>query len=305
MKYRKRFFVCSLIGLIVLISSCSGNKASLQLLHFADLDFPSASAIEFYQGKLFVFGDDAPYLLVLNTAYEKIDSLHFWSKPGKISKEDKHDIESAFIANWNNELVLYGVGSMSAEKRWGALAYNLNDRSLTDVSLFNVGFTFPKIKTINIEGSCTVGDTIIFSNRANLTTPVNHLLVHYRKNNIAAISVTLPKTEITAGVSGLYYVKEKDMLLLTASEEETKDAINDGMIGESYLGIINRFSKRLNDTTLKPDQFIKLSDIHPEFSRQKIESVCAEKPGTDELILHLVADNDNGKSRIFKMRFPL
>ena len=95
------------------------------------------------------------------------------------------------------------------------------------------------------------------------------------------------------------------MLLLTASEEETKDAINDGMIGESYLGIIKRFSKRLNDTTLKPDQFIKLSDIHPEFSRQKIESVCAEKPGTDELILHLVADNDNGKSRIFKMRFPL
>ena len=158
---------------------------------------------------------------------------------------------------------------MSAEKRWGALAYNLNDHSLTDVSLFNVGFTFPKIKTINIEGSCTVGDTIIFSNRANLTTPVNHLLVHYRKNNIAAISVTLPKTGITAGVSGLYYVKEKDMLLLTASEEETKDAINDGMIGESYLGIIKRFSKRLNDTTLKPDQFIKLSDIHPEFSRQK------------------------------------
>ena len=106
-------------------------------------------------------------------------------------------------------------------------------------------------------------------------------------------------------MSGLFYVKSKDVLLLTSSEEETENAVSDGSIGESYLGIIYDFSKKMNDVELRPDQLIKLSGVDKAFIKQKVESVCVEKEESNELILHLVSDNDNGRSKIFKIRLEL
>ena len=107
------------------------------------------------------------------------------------------------------------------------------------------------------------------------------------------------------GVSGLYYVEEKDLLLFTASEEDTPNALDDGKISDSYLGFIEKFSAKMEDKTITPNQLIKLSTINKIFIKQKIESVCVEKITGDEMILHLVADNDNGESRLFKVRMIL
>jgi hypothetical protein len=37
-------------------------------------DFPSGSSINYYDGKLFLVGDDANDILILDTDYKKIDS---------------------------------------------------------------------------------------------------------------------------------------------------------------------------------------------------------------------------------------
>ena len=50
---------------------------------------------------------------------------------------------------------------------------------------------------------------------------------------------------------------------------------------------------------------IKITPVDKRFTKQKIESVCVERFDKNEFILHMVADNDNGTSGLFKMRLKL
>lgn len=291
------------VTLILLTSSCQHDKDQLQLLHSTEINFSSASAIEFYNDRLYVFGDDAKNLLILRPTYSIIDSVSIADSGSyRISKDEKHDIESAMIINHNGNPHLFGVGSMSTDKRWGVIGHDLKAGTFYHASFFEISKRFAGIEMINIEGSCVVDSLIIFSNRANLSNPVNHLLFWNKLDSIGPKVLRLPTTEKLAGVSGLYYVKEKDLLLFTASEEETINAVDDGIIGESYLGWIEHFAQKMNHAELKADTFLKLSEVDAAFAKQKIESVCVEKIEGKEMILHLVADNDNGRSKLFKVK---
>ncbi len=148
-----------------------------------------------------------------------------------------------------------------------------------------------------------------FSNRANTTHTINKIIknkFHLNQSGIAsyltvsAQEIHLPTTKSIAGISGLYYEAEKDLLLFTASEENTPNAIDDGEIGESYLGFIPRFSKE-KGKSIQVKQMVKLSEINDVLRNQKIESLCVQQLTGDKMLLHLVADNDNGKTVIFKM----
>ena len=62
------------------------------------LDYPSASAIEYFDEKLYVMGDDATNLLVLDTSLNIIDSIPLLSYPGKrIPKDIKPDLEASAL----------------------------------------------------------------------------------------------------------------------------------------------------------------------------------------------------------------
>ncbi len=286
--------------------SCQNEKPTIQFITSKELSFPSASAIEFYNNKLYVFGDDAPYLLVLSPNYQVLDSIGYWAqKVDRISKDEKPDIESAVIIDSGGKPVLYGIGSMSDTERWNVLAYHPAKSSITTTAFFSPGTTFPQIDAINIEGSCLVNNTLILSNRANLSNPVNYLLFWNQRDRVISKKIVLPPGKIAGGVSGLYYVKEKDILLFTASEEETASTTKDGAIGESYLGWIQGFSKKMNASEFKPDAYLELSDANKVFSKQKIESVCAENIYGNEMTLHLAADNDDGSSTLFKVKLHL
>ena len=289
-----------------MISSCGKKSPSLELLNSTQLNFPSGSGIEFYNNKLYLFGDDAPYLLVLSTTYRQLDSISYWpGQPERIPKNIKPDIESAMIVQKNGKAVLAGIGSMSDSTRWKVIEYNLSTSRLDTLSYFQRQVHFPLVQQTNVEGTAVVNKTIVLANRANMSTPFNFLLFWGENKSLSTKKLNLPGNRIVAGVSGLYYVKEKDLLLITASEEETASTTLDGAIGESYLGWISNFSAKMNEQELKPDHFRKLNDVNAAFSRQKVESVCVEKVEEKELILHLVADNDNGRSRLFKIRLTL
>ena len=286
--------------------SCREYKPSVHLLHSTDINFPSASAIEYHNNKLYLFGDDATYLLVLSTNHQLLDTITYWKEQvERIDKKDKPDIESSMLLQNEKGLAIVGLGSMSGEKRWSAIKYIPEDSSASITSYFKPQDIFPGIEEINIEGSAVFNNTVILANRANMKKPDNYLVFQKRDNSLESHKLILPKDKIVTGVSGLFYVKSKDVLLLTSSEEETENAVSDGSIGESYLGIIYDFSKKMNDVELRPDQFIKLSGVDKAFIKQKVESVCVEKEESNELILHLVSDNDNGRSKIFKIRLEL
>ena len=313
--YRKKLMICSLLVFqIILISSCNSKKEpQLQLIVAKTLtDFPSASAIEYANGKFYVFGDDATYLLILDSNYNRVDTVHYSTQNAyRISKFAKPDIESATIISVGNEMHLYALGSLSTQNRMELFYFplvNVHGYSTFDYSPF--AEKLKALPELNIEGLAFVYSKLVMSNRANKTHKTNKLIIsddNFDENKNfppTIIDLLIDSTNIL-GVSGLYYVEEKDLLLFTASEEDTPNALDDGKISDSYLGFIEKFSAKMEDKTITPNQLIKLSTINKIFIKQKIESVCVEKITGSEMILHLVADNDNGESRLFKMKVVL
>jgi hypothetical protein len=119
------------------------------------------------------------------------------------------------------------------------------------------------------------------------------------------IAVDLPEKKEVVGISGLAYVKEKDLLLFTVSSENTADATSDGAIGDSYLSYLPDISKNLSRDTLQAATLVNLSTIIEKRGVQKIESIAVEKVEGNALTIHLAADNDNGESTLFKMIWSL
>jgi hypothetical protein len=176
---------------------------------------------------------------------------------------------------------------------------------VTKKQFFDQQTTFDGAEEINIEGTAVVGELLVFANRANLKTKKNHLIFWNRKDKAVAKEIILPVTTGIAGISGLHYIPEKDLLLFTASEENTENALDDGDIGASYLGWIEDFSKKTNKTGLTTDGFLDLPATDKRFLHQKIESACLEKIRENVLRLHLAADNDNGRSELFTVDLRL
>ena len=72
---------------------------TLQLLQFLLLaNFPSGSSINYYENKLYLLGDDARIIIILDTHYNVVDSLRLFDYPEKrIPKSQKIDLESSAI----------------------------------------------------------------------------------------------------------------------------------------------------------------------------------------------------------------
>ena len=124
------------------------------------------------------------------------------------------------------------------------------------------------------------------------------------RDDVKTIPILLPKTKQITGISGLFYVKEKDVLLFSASTEDTPNAYTDGKIGISYIGYVRNFSKKLSNSTVKT-KMMPVSKYLKEKNAQKIESITVEEVNKKSAIVHLAADNDNGESTLFKLRVKL
>lgn len=302
-----------LAGLMVLISNCGKGKPKLELVKAETLtSFPSASAIEISGNRLYILGDDAPYLLILDTGFRILDTVHYTQDTAsRIPKPVKPDIEAAVIQGGT----LIALGSFSDRYRKVVLHFPLADaRKYRKEEYFEDRFFLRDIQQVNFEGLAVVEDYFLVAQRANLSERKNRLLIAQadpvrgllpgRITDMPSLILELPDAAVVKGISGLFYYAEKDILFFTASTEETASATEDGAIGESYLGWIKEFTKR-KSMTLKPDQFISLSKIASVFNGHKVESVSVQKGKGQELILFLVSDNDNGQSGLFKLTVDL
>jgi hypothetical protein len=86
------------------------------------------------------------------------------------------------------------------------------------------------------------------------------------------------------------------------SSEATNNAYDDGVIGDSYIGWVNDINQKLQQPDIILDGLINLSDIDTAFKGEKIEGICMESVSGNEMVLHLIADNDQGESRLFKLK---
>ena len=312
---RKIGNLCCFILFSFMINSCHENDDGPGV-QIKKLNYPSASAIEYYNGKLYVMGDDATSMIVLDTNLKIIDSIPFTHYSGRrIPKDIKSDLEASSMYLHGRYEILLLFGSMSAPNRNHCYWYDFKKKAIDRASVAPVCSKIKRlgIEQVNVEGICTVNDDLIISNRGNKSYKKNFLLVS-RKDlwktdtsyEVKAITVMSNEdTAVFAGISGLHYSEKEDLLIMSVSTEDTRSVYEDGAIGKSYLWIIDSISHKLNRLEMKPDRMIDLEKIDPDFKGQKIESATVIEETKKSSRLILVADNDDGTSTIFKLSIKL
>lgn len=306
---------CSIFSLAVILTVSIQNSSAqdISLIKTTHLShYPSASTLEFHQGKLYVIGDDATQALILDKEHALVDSIRLFpgSLKKRISKRSKADIESTIILNRDDSDYLVAFGSLSSPRRNQVLWVDLEDGKWKKTSTFTMKHS--DIKEWNIEGTALVNRHLLLTNRANNSSRTNHLLVTVfdekkgiNPDSIHSIRLRLPEEKNILGISSISYLKEKDMLLFAATTEQTSNATEDGAIGDSYIGYISNISKKLDRKELKPDEIINITKHLKSKHPQKIESIVVEAPSGKDLIVHLAADNDNGQSMLFKLKWKM
>lgn len=309
-KYILPVFVCFLAA-CGQMKKPAGALVLVKTSHFPH--YPSASSLAFFAGRLYVIGDDAPRMIVLDRDHNLVDSLPLFTiNTNRIPKETKADLEASVIITRNDIRLLYAISSFSTRNRNRILCLSIEGGGkLQLVKNSTASFHVRDVGEMNIEGAAFIQNKLVLSNRANTTTGINYLLITEMGNdtieskNVKIIPVTLAGVKKVAGISGLDYVPEKDLLLFSASTENTPNAYTDGAVGESYIGYIRDISRKLSAGTLTADTLIALSPYLQKKDPQKIESITVEEINGNELVIHLAADNDNGESTLYKMRWKL
>ena len=281
-------------------------------------DFPSGSSINFYGGKFYLIGDDANTILILDENYQEVNHIRIFDYPDKrIPKPKKVDFETSSLITLDDKNYLLVKGSASKKKRAKLMLIPLDhEREILETikytefadRLFGNG-----IQEVNIEGSTIVRNQLVLANRGSGENPINHLIItgknfwqQQQQVNITASEVVLPgKQNGFIGVSELFYAESKDLLLFTLSSEQTNNSYHDGAIGDSYLGWMDSYSQKIGTSKSMVDGLINLSDVSDAFKGEKIEGICIECLVGNELTIHLISDNDQGQSKLFKIRMTI
>ncbi len=296
--------------LFITLTSCN-SKVILQEVKTLP-HYPSASGIEYLNSKVYIIGDDANNLLILDSNLNITDSIALYSYTGKrIPKSVKPDLESISILQ-GNQLLLTGSGSSALRQIAWIIDPVTRQRDSIRLDTFYQRLRLNGIKEINLEGSTTISGSMVMANRGSKGYPKNHLIITSRnfldRQTSTEINTVLAGTNTDTsffnGISGLAYAKKTDKLILTVSTEDTRNSMDDGTIGKSYLWIIKNISSKKRWKAVNPDTIIGLDDADPRFKGHKIESVCITKETGKFLYLLLVADNDNGSSTLFKLVVP-
>jgi len=293
----------------------------LTLTDFKELkNFPSGSAIEFHDNKVFLAGDDAKEVLVMDKRWKELERIPlFDSDTERIPKKIKSDLEATTVVIVNSIPRMLILGSGSKEQhRNKAILLDLDSylKDEFDLTVFYDRIKATGISDLNIESAATLlEDYIILGNRGNKRNPDNHFIItkhlfwkHQADVELFTLPIKFPGKDNkmkNAGISGLTYSPLNDWLIFTASTELTDNPVDDGPIGDSYLGIIENASRKIGRKDMKVDEFIELGEAEKSMKGYKIESVCIQTEKDERLKLQLVADNDDGISCLFKVRIKL
>lgn len=283
----------------------------IKLLDFKEnTDYPSGSGIEYYNDQVYLAGDDAADILVMDKKWRELERIKiFQNFDDRIPKDVKSDLEATTIVSINEIPHLLVLGSGSREQhRNKAVLINLENNSFTE---YNIGSFYHRLKEfgiqdLNIESAAVVEDLLILGNRGTTKNEGNQIIITQpefwnkpEESEIRVIPIELENEY--AALSGLTYSEKNDVLFFTASTEDRDDSYDDGKIGDSYFGIIENAYRKLYRKKVKINEQVVLSEIIEEFQGHKVESVCIQSEKTGRAKLHLVADNDQGGSFLFKI----
>jgi len=269
-------------------------------------NYPSGSTVSFMKDLFYIMGDDASEILVLNDSLEELERIPLFPKSdtARIPKPINADIESSFVISHNGiQCILFlGSGSVSTY-RDSAYLFEPETKNITRIEFTGFYDQLRKqFAELNIEAATMLGNELALGLRGNRTNPDNYIVLaspgklspEFKREVLIKLPVE------STGISGMDYDTEQDILFITFSSESTPNVYDDGQIGESYLAIIQHASKQIKEAELNISSLFKLSDLSPELSLKKIESVTQTR---DKRQLLLVADDDLGNTDLFRISF--
>lgn len=288
---------------------------NLKLLDFKKLkDFPVGSGIEFYNDQLYLVGDDAKFILIMNKNWKMQETINlFPTEINPVSQTLHADCEATTIVQINKMpfLLMLGSGSLETNHNKGVLM-NIATRSVEEINLtdFYKRLRQAGFDELNIEAATVLNDKLILCNRGTKSRPDNRLIVtsidFWKKQQVAdifTIKVELEeKPEKNMSLTGVTYSYKNDWLILTASSEKNNNTIDDGTIGDSYLCVIENAFRKIDRKRLKLNESFNLTSLNKKFKGHKVESVCMQADKDKKLKLHLVTHDDSGEINLFKVR---
>lgn len=290
---------------------------------------PSASGLEYVQGTFYVLGDDSPYLFQLNEKYELVNRTPLFDTTGvvngRIPKAVKPDLESmaAFTYGRDDMLLLLGSGASKARNK----GYLINLSEEMEVQELNMSRFYTFLKQVlrlesegqlNLEGLATDqvytyllqrplgagGNTLL---RFNTDAFKDFILGRAEMPAVAVYHFKLPQIgQLPSGFSGAFAMGGK--LFFTASVEETPNAIEDGEVLGSFLGMIDLRALAYASDAVNPLQVPVVQLQHEDGTayRGKAESlvvIAGKEPQKYKVVI--VSDDDKGHSGLLEVELEL
>lgn len=285
----------------------------LTVLNRRTLDGVSAaSGIEILEDRIYIVGDNTPWLYQLNDTFQVTHKFQIASDSGMVDgvipKNFKPDFEATALIGWNGKpaLLVFGSGSKSPEREF---LVSLNPDTGQQVQTWPMGNVYKaarktaglKKKDFNIEAAvATATDLYLFNRGENqiFQYRLDEFLQMLESGTAAPPTgiypVQLPAIRgIRSGFSGAALIPGENKILFTASVENTENWIDDGEILGSFVGVIDLAALHGH-----PAPECRQLKENGRPMTVKIESVAVQRVSPEAIRLLLVADSDDGKSEL-------
>lgn len=295
-----------------LSSACNQSNMNFTLQQKQTLNgIPSASGIIHWNGELYVIGDNSAWLYQLDTAFEVkqkqilLEGISDSILP-KLSKPDFEAMTKCKVEG-KTELLIFGSGSKSPNRD---ILVRVQNKGPFQTKTYDLSNFYENLRTstkmeghlLNIEAAATKDDDLFLFNRENnimwkLSIKGFIAFLEDGKNipDLTIYQINLPKLNtLQIKISGATEVVGSNLLIFTASVEDTPNPIDDGEVLGSYLGIIS-----LDDVMdgYSP-KFLPITNNN-QYIPIKVESVeVLQSNGNRQLQLVMVTDSDGGESEL-------
>ncbi len=289
---------------------------------------PSASGIERVGDLYYVIGDDSPYLFTLDKNFKLVKQTPLFEAgslvEGRIPKPVKPDLEAITqVTLEGGQPCLFIVGSGATQPRntgfllpitrdglGQPITVNLTplynhlraDKSVTGTAALNIeGLAADEEYLYLLQRYAPGGQNVLITYTMESITP--YLLGREAAPKPSGIQTwALPDlAQIKTGFSGMTSALGGRMLF-TASAEETPNAVLDGEIYGSMVGLLQAHSDDAPQPA-KPEVVVPITEQGGSPYKSKIESICISGQDRSDLTAVAVADNDNGFSELVVLKF--
>lgn len=297
-----------------------------RILFFQNI--PSASGLERVQDAFYILGDDSPYLFQLNDSFALAQQYPIFDTTGvvdgRIPKAVKPDLESMAQFSYGRDEMLLLLGSGASAARNKGYLVNLTDRMKVqelDMSRF---YTFlKKVLRLENEGMLNLEGLAIDNTYAYLLQRPSgsgaNVLLRFESNDfkdfllgyggvpaVAVYHFDLPQLgQRKASFSGAYSYQGK--LFFTASVEDTPNAIDDGEVLGSYIGLIDLRTLPYATDAVNPLPVPAVGLQKPDGSLYtgKAESLVVMEGEEDSYRIIIVSDDDKGHSELLEVQLDV